>query len=212
MRRVGVEQNEELAVLTRLLRDASGKTEPADMLATLGPWFRRMNRSDFFISVSKRNLPEGQYKITRVIRADDDPNFSQSSRINPWRDWTKIPAQAGGLIGEILESDEPQVLLDLAIHDDPVLQVTIRDMRSLLAVPSYDNGRALNWALFFRRSPDGWPDFELPRIMQDTNILGLATKSLVDRKRADEANARLTQQLEQVASIQRSLLPPRMPE
>lgn len=212
MRRVEMAQIEELASLTHMLRDASGTTEPAEMLSILGPWFRRMNRSDFFVSLSRRNLPEGQYKITRVIRAEDDPEFSQSSRVNPWRDWTKIPAHTGGLLGDIISSEEPQLLLDLDIDDDPVLGVAIRDMRSLLAIPSYDKGEALNWALFFRRSPDGWPNFELPRIMQDTNILGLATKSLVDRKRADEANARLTQQLEQVASIQQSLLPARVPE
>ncbi|MFG0306187.1 MAG: PP2C family protein-serine/threonine phosphatase [Phycisphaerales bacterium JB040] len=207
--RVDLLKHAEIAEFTEVSRRASSATDPAQMLSTLGPWLRRMRRSDFFISVSQRDLPAGQYKITRVI---DNPNEQiDQSRMNPWRDWNRITAHSGGLIGEILSGDGPQLFKELDVTDDPVLGIAVREMRSLLAVPNFDDGEPLNWGVFFRRNPEGWALDEITRIMQDTNLLGLATKNLVEKKRASELNERYIQQLEQVAQVQRSLLPATTP-
>lgn len=211
MERVDLSEVAELDLLTGVLRESSRQTDPAKMMAALGPWFSRQGRYDMMISVSRRNLPEGEYKITRVI---EDPKIVEevAQRNNPWRDWSMIPTQAGGVIGRVIERDESQLFRGLQIDDDPVLGIAVREMRSLLALPNFDNGRALNWALFFRRDPEGWPLDEVPTILKDGNLLGMATKNLVAHRRADELNAKLTAQLERVASVQRALLPARTPD
>jgi sigma-B regulation protein RsbU (phosphoserine phosphatase) len=225
MRRVDLfEAHPPIARLTGLLRESSAATEPADLLRILGPWFGGQGRYDLLVTVSKRNLPDGEYKITRVIdRPDRVEQLAQ--RINPWRDWTKTPTHRGGFLGRVIAEEQPQLYLDLDIADDPVLGVGVREMRSVLAIPNFDGGRALNWAFFFRRDPAGRsadqarrgvPEAEVMddilRAIQDGNLLGLATKNLVATRRAEELNARLNQQLEAVAQVQRSLLPPRLPE
>lgn len=209
MQRVDLLNHKDIAEFAEVSRRASSATDPAQMLSTLGPWLRRMRRSDFFLSVSRRGLPEGQYKITRVI---DNPNERlDSARMNPWRDWDRITTHSGGLIGSLLEGDGPQLFRELDVEDDHVLGIAVRAMRSVLAIPNYDDGQPLNWGVFFRRDPVGWDFDEITRMMQDTNLLGLATKNLVEKKRASDLNERYLQQLEQVAQVQRSLLPATVP-
>jgi len=210
VRRIELLDNPDIARLTDLLRRSSRATEPAEMLSILGPWLRGLRHSDFFITVSRRGLGEGEYKITRVIERPSEVT-RRGENSNPWRDWSKITSHTGGLVGELLANDHPQLVSNLAVDDDPVLGIAVRSMRSVLAIPNYDNGEALNWAIFFRTDPEGWEPDEITPLMQDLNLMGMATKNLVEKRRAQDLNTRYTMQLEQVAQVQRSLLPERTP-
>lgn len=210
MQRVELLDNPDIADLTDILRRSSRATEPTEMLSILGPWLRRVRQSDFFITVSKRGLPAGEYKITRVIERPNEIS-QQGDPTNPWRDWSKMTSHTGGLVGELIGQDHPSQLREIDVSDDPVLGISVRGMRSVLAIPTFDDGAPLNWAIFFRADPAGWEPEEIAPLMQDLNILGLATKNLVEKKRAQDLNARYTHQLEQVAQVQRSLLPERTP-
>jgi len=212
MQRVALAGEPDIAVLVELLRRGSTIREPGSLLAHYGTWLRQRRPVDHMISVSRRGLDAGEYKITRSIRMANGQFPANASLPNPWRDWDSMPIKRGGFIGDILATDGPQVFKQLSIDRDPVLGDAIADMRWGVAIPNYDNGESLNWGLWFTRDPEGWDLDQVEFGLLTANLLGLATSNLVSHKRAADLNKRLEQQMVQIANIQRSLLPQTLPE
>ncbi len=212
MERVELTTEPRVGVLTELLRRGSTIREPGSLLAHYGVWLRQRRPVDHMISVSRRGLEAGEYKITRSIRMVNGQFPPSAGLANPWRDWESMPVRRGGFIGEILATDGPQIFTDLSVASDPVIGDAIADMRWGLAIPNYDNGESLNWGLWFTRDRQGWDIDQVEFGLLTANLLGMATSNLVAHKRAAELNKRLEQQLVQIANIQRSLLPQTLPE
>lgn len=212
MDRVELTTEPRIGVLTELLRRGSTIREPGSLLAHYGSWLRQRRPVDHMISVSRRGLEEGEYKITRSIRMVGGQFPANATVPNPWRDWDSLPVRRGGFIGDILATDGPQIFRELLVERDPVIGDAIADMRWGLAIPNYENGESLNWGLWFTREPQGWDTDQVEFGLLTANLLGMATSNLVAHKRAAELNKRLEQQLVQIANIQRSLLPQTLPE
>ncbi len=207
-----------VAALESMLREVSAVKDPAQMLQAFGPWVGQRFPRDAFISVSKRDLPPGKYKLTRVITNTRAPldNTEPSTPRDPWREWLSLPTYEGGLIGEIIAQESPQIVTDADFSRDPVLgRVMGADasrVDSMSAIPTYDDGLALNWAMSFH-SHQSWEDLDsFVAGLLDLNMMGTATRNLVFRKQAESLNARLVAQFEQIAKIQRQLLPDRSPD
>ena len=204
----------QLRDLTHLLRTGSTIEDPAQMLAHYAAWFGRdpaADATDLLVTVSRRNLAPGRYKLTRVLTARQ--RLEEGREVpNPWREWDSLPEGEGGLIGRILEQDEPQLLTDLDVPTDPVLGELLKSMRACMATPHFDDGEALNWALQFSMDPARWSTEDIERSMLNGNLLGTATRNLVSKREAQILNKRLEAQLDELARVQQSLLPDRTPE
>lgn len=201
----------EVAELNDLFRVGSTIEQPSRMLQHFGKWFGRHRPTDLFMSVARRGLGEGRYKITRLLTRAERERIGETDPANPWRDWDELPVYEGGLIGEIISIEEPQVFCSLDAGDDPHFGEAFAPMGSLMAIPQYHEGAALNWAVSFyidERGPD--PD-HLAAALLDTSLLGMATRNLVSRRQFERLNRELTHQFEQIAGIQRSLLPQKLP-
>ncbi len=209
-RRIDPTEDPKVGELTELFRVGSTITDPPQLLRHFGRWFGTQRPGNLYISASRRGLPRDRFKITRLMEGGV-AQASVGPIPNPWKDWQQLEARAGGFVGEVLSLDRPQVFTELDLADDPHIGAYARDMKSALAVPIYDGGEGLNWSIWFYRTPEPPKLDQLPQTLLDSNLLGMATKNLVERRRSDELNTRLTQQLEQIASIQRSLLPQRLP-
>ncbi|MEM1330754.1 MAG: PP2C family protein-serine/threonine phosphatase [Planctomycetota bacterium] len=201
-----------IALLREILEQLSRETEPAGAVARFGRRFRDFRPVDSFLSVSRRGLGPGEYKITRRFTPETVSEAPDGDLPNPWRDWDSLPTHTGGFIGDVLEVDEPQLFQELDVRDDPVLGNTLADLGSCTVVPVYDNGESLNWAFRFMRDPYGYDLEDLENDLLTINLFGGITRNLVTLKRERELNERLNQQLMQIASIQRSLLPERLPK
>lgn len=207
-----------IAGLESMLRDVSAVKDPAKMLKAFGPWVGQRFPREAFISVSKRDLPVGKYKLTRVITNTKDPmkSLPDDDASDPWRQWMALPTYSGGLIGRIIQQDSPQIITSVDFTQDPVLGKVLGEdaarVRAVSAIPSYDDGEALNWALSFHTRTD-WSDLDtFVAGLLDVNLMGTATRNLVFRKQAESLNAQLMEQFEQVAKIQRQLLPDQNPK
>lgn len=216
MRDIDLENHPRIGKLTDVMRTISTLTEPAEMIRAFAPWVSTRTTRDFFVTVSKRNLPEGQYKITRVMPGR--PSFEGASNappVNPWETWDEIPTHTGGIIGEILRSGTPRLIEGLDLASDPVLGPVMGNdaprMRMLAAMPAFDNGEPLNWSISFSADPNWDAVGQFESGMLDVNMMGTATRNLVVRKQVQELNDRLSAQLEQIARIQRAMLPDKSP-
>ncbi|MEM9373061.1 MAG: PP2C family protein-serine/threonine phosphatase [Planctomycetota bacterium] len=217
MRDIDLVDHPRIGTLTAVMREISTLTEPAEMIRAFAPWVSTRMKRDYFVSVSKRNMPEGTYKLTRVIPgAPSFETVQAAPPVNPWQSWDEIPTHEGGIIGDILRVGEPRVIEQLDLASDPVLSPVMGEeaarMRTLAAMPAYDNGEPLNWSISFSADPDWDSVGQFESGMLDINLMGTATRNLVVRKHVQELNDRLSAQLEQIARIQRAMLPEKSPE
>ncbi len=209
--RVDIRGYPKIVELNDLFRIGSTIDRPSLMLRHFGAWFARSRPTDLFVSVARRDLPAGRYKVTRVLTRLDREHPESIEAPNPWRDWDQLPVYEGGLIGELIAREEPQLLYRLDASDDPHFGELFAPMRTVLALPQYHEGRALNWALSFYAREEPGPD-DLASALMDTSLLGMATRNLVSKRQAERLNRELDAQFEQIANIQRSLLPQKIPD
>lgn len=197
--------------LNELFRVASTIERPTLMLKHFGAWFNRGRPADLVISVARRDMPGNRFKVTRLMtqamRGDPDGPMTA----NPWRDWDSLPVYEGGFIGEIIDAGVPQLLHDLEATDDPDFGEHFAGMRSMTAIPQYHEGRATNWMLSFYKDNSGPGAEDLFEAMLRTSLLGMATRNLVSKRQEERLNTELSRQFEQIAAIQRSLLPQKIP-
>lgn len=213
---IDLAQNPKIAALTQVLKEVSSVKDPAEMLRAFGPWIGQRFPRDAFVSVSVRDLPKGQYKITRSLTYPQSRSMQAPTTGNPWRDWESLPTYEGGLIGEIVATGEPQIVSGFDLTNDPALVLALgpyaKKLKSLTAMPTFDDGEPLNWAISFHEHTD-WEDLDtFVAGLLDMNMMGTATRNLVFRKQAETLNEQLVGQFEQIAKIQRQLLPDRSPK
>lgn len=207
MELVDLSRNPRIGQYVRMLRSASRYSEPTDVQKAFAAILRDDALIDGFISLSVRGLRPGEYKITRLNINDDLGTITS----NPWRDFPTLPTYTGGFLGEIIATPEPKLINSLNVRNDPVLGDGLARFGSCFANPLYDDGEALNWSLTFKTAPNGYTLADAETFLMRGNIIGRMTKTLVVAKQVRELNAKLTEQLEQIAQIQRSLLPDRLP-
>jgi len=163
---------------------------------------------DGLVTVSRRNLPEGEFKITRLIT---DVEAVEPASVNPWRDWDTLPSGREGFIGETIAAGEPRRVVPFRLEDDPVVGDALSGFDACVAIPLYDAGEALNWNFFLRRREGGFSDDEVELLLLLGNMFGTATKSLVSAREVVRLNEEISEQLRKVGAVQRSLLPAHLP-
>jgi len=208
---IDLSQNENIPELSSMLLEASSMTEPAKMLGKFGPWISKRAPRDAFISVSKRGLEDGSYKFTRVLGANNETPSATQSTDDPWSTWDKLDVHQGGLVWELISTTEPKLLNQVDLTKDPVLSAALgcraSTLRSLVAIPTYESGKAINWALVFHEDPD-WNDLQsFEDGFLDLNMMGTATRNLVTRTEVENLHSELDKQFEQMGQIQRALTP-----
>ncbi len=214
MKSIDTSKSLRLAILLEMLEDVSRATDPNEAVQAFASRFWRIRRADKLLAISVRNLPKGQYKITRRTRVylKDGEYVQERMAGNPWKDWDAIPTHSGGFIGRLLEEGLPQLFHNLDLRDDPIIGDEVGDMRCCMAIPSFDRGEPLNWTLQFRVEPEFYTVDNLEEALLTGNLFGSITRSLVALEDNRRLTARLHQQFEEVARVQQSLLPRKLPD
>jgi sigma-B regulation protein RsbU (phosphoserine phosphatase) len=81
-----------------------------------------------------------------------------------------------------------------------------------LPLPLFENGEAINMVVRFSSEPGGFDHIRVADAILVANLFGRATSNLLVAKRLEAAYAQLDREMKQVAEIQRSLLPQRLPQ
>jgi sigma-B regulation protein RsbU (phosphoserine phosphatase) len=192
-----------MAAIVETMREMSQQTDPQAMVRAYGARMRRLLPSDRRLSLSRRNLQPPRYCITRSSLWPDE--------VNPWKDRDRLPVLEGGLLGELIYGDAPRLIEDLQIAaDDPAAEY-FAGQRSLLALPLFDQGVALNMVVLLREEPAAFDPLQFPELVWLSNLFGRATHNLVLSEELQRAYDALDRELQVVANIQRSLLPVELP-
>jgi phosphoserine phosphatase RsbU/P len=210
MQLVDLRDNPRIPILLEMVREISQASTPAQVLGAFSARYWKVRPLDYYLSLSVRNLPDGQYKITRRGRSGEDTAAIASA--DPWRSWESIPAHTGGFLGEMIRTPTPKLAHHVDLRNDPVLGDELADLRCAIANPLFDQGRALNWSFAFRREPEAYRPEDLEQALLTGNLVGGTNRRLVLVEEVRQLNERLRAQFEEVARLQRALLPQRIPE
>lgn len=193
-----------LAIIVETMRDMSRHTDPQEMVRTYGQRIQQFFPTDRRISLSRRGLAYPHYRITRSTTWPEE--------VNPWHERDRLPLLQGGFLAELIYGEEPQVFDDVEIPADDPAAAYLDGHRSLLAIPMYDMGEALNMVVMMRKESFAFPRDQIADLVWRSNLFGRATSNLVLKDELQRAYSALDRELKVVANIQRSLLPARLPK
>lgn len=194
-----------LALIVDTMREISRQTDPQVIARVYAQRMRALTPTDRFVALSRRELPSPQFRVTR--------SSQWAEEVNPWKERDRLPLLSGGMLGELIWGDEPRVihnLQDKLDANDPGYGF-FEGMNSLVAIPHYDQGVALNMVVLMREQAEGFDWNELPEMVWVNNLYGRATHSLVLAEQVKTAFEAVDQEMRTVADLQRSLLPDPLP-
>jgi sigma-B regulation protein RsbU (phosphoserine phosphatase) len=195
---------ERLAVVVDMMRGMSRETNPQEMVRHYGERVRQLMPSDRRLSLSRRGLGRPRFRITR--------SSTWAEAVNPWKDKERLPLLVGGLLAELIYGDETRLIDDLRLAaDDPAAEY-LAGHRSLLAIPLYDGGVAMNMVVLLRREPAAFAPEQVPEMVWVSNLFGRATAGLVLTEELQQAYRTLDHEFKVIGDLQRSLLPDRLPD
>jgi sigma-B regulation protein RsbU (phosphoserine phosphatase) len=194
---------QKLAIIVDTMRDMSRQTDPQEMVREYGKRIQQFTPIGRRLSLSRRGLAYPHFRITRSTTWTED--------VNPWRDKDRLPLLEGGLLAQLIYGDDPRVFDDLDVSpEDPAFEY-LAGQRSLLAIPMYDQGEALNMVVLMQKEPFAFPKDQIPDLVWRSNLFGRATSNLVLKAELQQAYDALDHELAVVGDIQRSLLPAQLP-
>jgi sigma-B regulation protein RsbU (phosphoserine phosphatase) len=200
---VAQDWRERLDLIVETMKEMSRQTDPQEMSRAYGKRMQSLRPIDRRVSISRRGLKHPWYRITRSTTWEEE--------INPWKEKDRLPLKRGGLLAELLYGDEPRFFDDVQVADDDPAAEYLAGMRSMLAVPMYDQGVALNMVLLMRQEAHAFGREEFPEIVWLSNLFGRATHNLLLSDQLKAAYEAVDAEMKVVADIQRSLLPAKMP-
>jgi sigma-B regulation protein RsbU (phosphoserine phosphatase) len=185
------------------MRELSRQTDPQLMVQTYSQRVRMVLPTDAFLALSRRGLEAPRHRITRSSLWDEP--------INPWKQPDRLPIFDRGLLGRLIYGDEPVIIDDLQVEPDDPAASFLTGNRSLVAVPVYDGGVAINMTILLKKEPAAFNPEELPERVWMGNLFGRATQNLVLSEEVRRAYDMVDRELKVVGDIQRSLLPTTLP-
>ncbi|NUM55407.1 MAG: SpoIIE family protein phosphatase [Candidatus Hydrogenedentes bacterium] len=194
--------------LIDMMRDLSIDPDPGTSAKLYRDTMRKLYGDLGLISISRRGVGPNQYRVIRIfhdkqIESDAFPNREDESRV--------APIESGGIIGQIISEERVTVIRDLNVPTDPVLGTDLSPYRSMIATPVFDGGRALNWVIFLSTKADAFTSREVESQILQANLLGGMSNSKRAAKELLEATAFIHHEVDEIASIQRGLLPAPLP-
>jgi len=197
-----------LDYIVETMKETSRFARPQEMVRNYAQRMRSAMPSDWFLSLSRRGVERPEYVIARSEPGDP---AEAAEGPDPWTQRDQLPVLEGGLLGELVYSNEPAIIDDLHVDAaDPAYDLIGR-YRSLAAVPVYDGGESMNMIVLLFNRPRGFDRTRLPQLVWTTNLFGRATHNLVLNEELKQAYEMVDREMKVIADIQRALLPEQLP-
>ncbi len=186
------------------MRELSLQNDPQSMVRAYGNRMQAMMPLDCSVSLSRRGLQPPMVRVTRYSGWPEE--------INPWREPQRLPVLYGGIFAELIYANQPQLIRRLSLAPDDPARKYLGGIQSILALPLFDAGEALNMVVLGRAQEDGFEEENMPEWVWMSNLFGRATQTLVLKEQLQVAYESLDKEMQSVGRIQRALLPERLPE
>lgn len=213
MKLVDLSDNWRINTLLQMVRHISTATTPMQVYTAFASYYWQLRPMDYMISLSTKGVPPGSYRITREFsteRIREGMNSPAATSTPP--NIESMPVHTGGFLGEVVAHAKPQIIHELYLKNDPVLKDRLANIGSACIMPLFDEGEPRYWNIQFRVEPNAFTMDELESGLLVANLTGGNNTRLILVEEIRKLNAALKQQFEDVARVQRSLLPAKTPD
>lgn len=197
-----------LDALANVFRAQSAETDPVASSNRFAGGISSVLGEEGFMSVSLRGAEPGYFRVMRMLH---QPGVDQAGITDTLFAGTDAPYVTGGIISEIVKADGPLMLRELDVRDDPVLGNQIAAYRVLISVPVFNDGDALNFVVFMNTDPDAYDQYACQVHLLVANLIGNVTNSKRMIAELQQAQTWIQQEIDEIATLQRSLVPWNMP-
>ncbi len=193
-----------LKVIVDLMRELSKTSDPEEMYQIFSRRMKELLYISRSISISRRHLDYPNVRVTRCSL--------WKHRVTPWENNSILPVVSGGILAELIYGNNPVVLDDLKIDRHDPGYYYLEGQRSLLAIPNYDDGEALNMVIITREESEGFVKSHIPELVWLSNLFGRATQATLLSKKLKKAFEIADHEMQIVGQLQKSILPSKLPE
>lgn len=192
-----------LSLTVDVMRELSRADDPQAMYRVYSRRMRDIFPTSRQVSLSRRDLPAPKVRVTR---------FSQwAEEVNPWTDAARLPLFDRGLFSDLVHAGRPRIMDELTVDANDPAAPYLDGQKSLLAIPLFDAGDAVNMVVLTREEPRAFPPERVPELVWMSNLFGRATQTVLLSQKLRADNERTRHEMRQVARLQRSLLPTDLP-
>lgn len=196
-----------IGVVTRLVGEMGQMSDPLAAHATFSRAMREAYDELNVVQLSTTGLAPGEFRIF-VMRTQD--GVEHVPETGPW-DYQTLPVQSGGLFSEIVRAGRPCIVHDLDLSQDAVVGSSLGRCRSLAATPVVIPDLPMNWLVMLNERPDHFRIEHLEELILRSNLAGALLRGLQASQELASANLRISREIEQIARIQKTLLPSEFP-
>ncbi|MFG0326190.1 MAG: PP2C family protein-serine/threonine phosphatase [Phycisphaerales bacterium JB037] len=213
MKIIRVEDDPALVAMVDVQREMSRAQTSRQSLGAFMRRFAEFSPVRYAVDIRVGGLPPGSYHVLeRGSIAQRTATRAQQRTIRPFRDAADdFEPSRGGFIATLIDDPLPKLVHHLDLPHDPVLGDELEPYGSCAATPVFEDGQVVEWIISFFEGPEEASVEQLQRSVPNANLLRRTAKQMDLIGQVQALNARLARQLEQVASVQRSLLPPSNP-
>jgi len=201
---LGDSPEDRMRFVLNTVRDLSAANTPRDFVKTFGEHVGEVIERDRMIVLSRHGVPEGHYLITRNSDWEDAPD--------PWSERDKLPLLKGGILGDIIYSNEPRVIRDLNVSEEDPAYEYLHDMKELMAAPQYQQRESMTVQVLLRKAGDPFDADQLPEVIWTSNLFGIAVHNSRLGEELKRAYGIIDEELRVISELQRALLPPQLPD
>ena len=206
MASMDISSNKRIPQLMQLMQSVPHVSDPYELVGNFVDTMNRAYGDRAYLQISTHGLKTGEFRIQRLLRENgvDVINFGT--------DLGKAPIGRGGTIAQIIATREPKLLYEVDLQNEPNLDGALAGYRSLIAVPVLQNDFAIDWVALLHGKPNAFSEQDLEDLIMRANLVSTMASNLLTSNRLRLANARIEAEMQQIARIQRALLPDHLPQ
>jgi len=205
MRTEDISDNPKIASLTRLMLALEQSRSPYETLRTIRRGLAETYGMVAFIMLSTRGLAVGEFRVIEMQLGSDFPVDPDS-----WSD-ANSPVRRGGVFATLISRRRPQLVHDVDWSHDPHFSQLLANYGSIIAIPFTSNRLPMNWVILLKSRPQEFSIDEVDQSMLRSILIGSLMESQALAEDLAAANAKIDADVQQLADLQRSLLPDPLP-
>ena len=204
MAAIDISNNQRIPRILDLLGSIPSFQDPHELVKH---FVRSMNRAynhRSYVQIANRGLPAGQYRIQHILGEGGKVIVEYRADIST------TPISRGGILAELVATPTPKLLHDVDLSREPLLDGKLGRYRSLMAVPVISVDVPIDWVVLLE-TEEVLSERDVEDLIMRANLVGAMAQNLQTSNQLRLANAHIEAELEQIARIQRALLPDHLP-
>ncbi len=204
MAAIDISNNQRIPRMLDLLGSIPSFQDPHELVKH---FVRSMNRAythRSYVQIANRGLPAGQYRIQHILGEGGKVIVEYRA------DVSSTPISRGGILAELVATPTPKLLHDVDLSHEPLLDGKLGRYRSVMAVPVISVDVPIDWVVLLE-TEEVFSERDVEDLIMRANLVGAMSQNLQTSNQLRRANAHIDAEMQQIARIQRALLPDHLP-